>query len=108
MTRMQQNQPPGALGQIDMGDFAGPTFRFAFGEVWTRPQLSRRDRSMVVVTTLATQDKPRELSFHLQVALNHGVTLKELHEIMHTLVGYVGFPTAVEGYRVLAELKARQ
>lgn len=111
MARFNQNQPAAGLdvgGGVDMGSFGGPAARFAFGEVWARPQLSRRDRSLVVCTTLTTQDKPTELRFHLQTALNHGCTIAELEELMHTMVAYAGFPTAVQGYRALGELKARQ
>jgi 4-carboxymuconolactone decarboxylase len=102
-----RNQPPGGPG-VDMGPFAGTAGRFAFGELWARAQLSRRDRSLVVCATLTTQDKPTELRFHLQGALNHGVTPTELEELMVTVVGYVGFPTAVEGFRALREVEARQ
>ena len=49
-----------------------------------------------------------ELRFHLQGALNHGVTIEELEELMITVIGYVGFPTAVEGFRALREIEARQ
>ena len=107
MAGLSRNQPPGGVG-VDMGDFTGAAGRFAFGELWARPQLSRRDRSLVVCATLTTQDKPTELRFHLQGALNHGVTLGELEELMVTVIGYVGFPTAVEGFRALREVQARQ
>ena len=110
MARFNENQPPAGLDvvAVDMGSFGGPAARFAFGEVWARPQLSRRDRSLVVCATLTTQDKPTELRFHLQTALNHGCTIAELEELMHTMVAYAGFPTAVQGYRALGELKARR
>ena len=106
MGRLSANQPPGGPG-VDMGSFAATAGRFAFGELWARPQLARRDRSLVVCATLTTQDKPTELRFHLQGALNHGVTAAELEELMITVVGYVGFPTAVEGFRALREIEAR-
>ena len=51
---------------------------------------------------------PPELRFHLQAALNHGVTLDELRELMITAIVYVGFPTGVEGFRSLAEVESRQ
>jgi 4-carboxymuconolactone decarboxylase len=102
-----QDQPPGGVG-VDLGDFGAVGARFAFGEVWARPELSRRDRSLVVCTTLTTQDKPHELRFHLQAALNHGVTAAELQELMVTVLAYAGFPTAVEGFRALREVEARQ
>jgi 4-carboxymuconolactone decarboxylase len=107
LARLGQNQPPGGVN-VDMGSFTGTAGRFAFGDLWARDELSRRDRSLVVVTTLVTQDKPTELRFHLQGALNHGVTLEELHELMVTVIAYVGFPTAVEGFRALGEVAARQ
>ncbi|MPY91833.1 MAG: hypothetical protein GEV08_01865 [Acidimicrobiia bacterium] len=106
MARMSENQPPGGVG-VDMGSFAGTAGRFAFGEVWARDQLSRRDRSLVVCATLTTQDKPVELRFHLQAALNHGVTPEELEELMVTVIAYAGFPTAVEGLRALREVEGR-
>ena len=107
MSRLSANQPAGGVG-ADMGSFAGTAGRFAFGDLWSRDELSRRDRSLVVVATLTTQDKPTELRFHLQAALNHAVTPLELEELMITVVGYVGFPTAVEGFRALREVEARQ
>jgi 4-carboxymuconolactone decarboxylase len=107
LARLGTNQPPGGVG-VDMGSFAGPAGRFAFGELWAREQLTRRERSLVVCTTLTTQDKPAELRFHLQGALNHGATIAELEELMATVVAYVGFPTAVAGFRALREVEARQ
>ena len=107
MGRLSRNQPPGGPG-VDMGAFTGPAGRFAFGELWARDELSRRDRSLVVCATLTTQDKPSELRFHLQGALNHGATPEELEELMVTVIAYVGFPTAVAGFRALREVEARQ
>ncbi len=107
MALLSRNQPRTGAG-VDMGSFTGAAGRFAFGELWARTQLSRRDRSLVVCATLTTQDKPTELRFHLQGALNHGVTAAELEELMITVIGYVGFPTAVEGFRALREIEARQ
>lgn len=107
MADLTANQPPGGIG-VDMGAFTGTAGRWAFGEIWSRDELPRRDRSLVVCATLVTQDKPTELRFHLQAALNNGVTLEELEEIMITVIGYVGFPTAVEGFRALREIQARQ
>jgi 4-carboxymuconolactone decarboxylase len=107
MGRLSQNQPPGEVG-VDMGPFSGTAGRFAFGELWARDQLTRRERSFVVCATLTTQDKPTELRFHLQGALNHGATLEELEELMVTVIAYVGFPTAVQGFRALREVEGRQ
>ena len=57
MGRLSENQPPGGAG-VNMGSFTGSAGRFAFGELWARTQLTRRERSLVVCATLTTQDKP--------------------------------------------------
>lgn len=84
----------GALGGV--GELA---FDFAFGELWSRPQLARRDRSMVTVAILAFLRCSEELAVHVPGALNHGVTREEVEEIMVQLTVYGGFPRAVEGLR---------
>ncbi len=83
-----------ALG--DVGTFA---FRWAFGEVWSRSELSRRDRSLVVVTLLAALGQESELAFHVPAGLNHGLTRSEIEEIMVHLCFYAGFPKGVDGLR---------
>jgi 4-carboxymuconolactone decarboxylase len=84
----------GTLGPV--GELA---FDFAFGELWSRPQLSRRDRSMVTVAILAFLRCSEELAVHVPAALNHGVSREEVEEIMTQLTVYGGFPRAVEGIR---------
>ena len=73
--------------------------KWAFGEVWSRPQLSRRDRSLVVVAILTALGQEAELAFHIPWGLNHGLTRAEVEEIMTHLCLYTGFPRAVEGMR---------
>ncbi len=73
---------------------------FAFGEIWARPQLSRRDRSLVVIAALTALNLLHELEIHLGGALNHGVTATEIHEVMLTMILYGGFPRAIDGYRL--------
>ena len=72
---------------------------FAFGEVWARPQLSRRDRSLLVVSVLTALGRGDELDIHVPAALRHGVTTVELQELMLTAFAYAGAPLAVEGMR---------
>jgi len=88
-------------GGVDLGGVARLAISFAFGEVWARPQLSRRDRSLVTVAALAALGRTAELRGHLGAALNHGVTDAELEEVMLTVAMYAGFPAAVEGMTVL-------
>lgn len=104
--RLAANQPPGGL-DTGMGAFTGTAGRWAFGELWSRTALTRRQRSLVVVATLVAQDKMNELRFHLRGALSHGATVAELEEVMTTTVVYAGFPTAVEGFRMLREVESQ-
>jgi alkylhydroperoxidase/carboxymuconolactone decarboxylase family protein YurZ len=71
--------------------------KWAFGEIWSRPQLSRRDRSLVVISILTALGQDAELAFHVPAGLSHGLTREEIEEIMTHLSLYAGFPRAVDG-----------
>ena len=75
---------------------------FAFdvvGEMWARPELSRRDRSLIVVSTLAAQARDEELELHTGVALRNGLTRTEIEELVVTVAAYAGFPAAMAASR---------
>jgi 4-carboxymuconolactone decarboxylase len=65
-----------------------------FGDVWKRPGLSPRDRSLVTVACLVALYRINELPFHLKRALENGVTREELIEAITHLAFYAGWPTA--------------
>jgi 4-carboxymuconolactone decarboxylase len=65
-----------------------------FGDVWRRPGLAPRDRSMVTVAALVALYRTNELPFHLKRALENGVTKDELIELITHLAFYSGWPTA--------------
>lgn len=65
-----------------------------FGDVWKRPGLSPRDRSLVTVASLVALYRINELPFHLKRALENGVTRDELIEAITHLAFYSGWPTA--------------
>src|SRR5215213_10293472 len=65
-----------------------------FGEVWERPGLSKRDRSLITVATLVALYRSNELPHHLQRALDNGVSRDELIELITHLAFYAGWPTA--------------
>lgn len=65
-----------------------------FGDVWKRPGLSPRDRSLVTVAALVALYRTNELPFHLAKALENGVTKDELIELITHLAFYSGWPTA--------------
>ncbi|MEM7404671.1 MAG: carboxymuconolactone decarboxylase family protein [Pseudomonadota bacterium] len=90
-----------------LGGVGEQAFDFAFGELWARDALSKRDRSLVTVAILAISRCTDELKIHLRVGLNHGCTRAELEEVMVQLTGYGGFPKAVEGLRTARALFAK-
>src|SRR5690349_15333096 len=65
-----------------------------FGDVWERPGLSKRDRSLITVATLVAPYRTNELPFHLKRALENGVTRDELVELITHLAFYAGWPPA--------------
>lgn len=65
-----------------------------FGDVWKRPGLSPRDRSLITVASLISLYRVNELPFHLKRALENGVTRAELAEVITHLAFYSGWPTA--------------
>jgi 4-carboxymuconolactone decarboxylase len=66
-----------------------------FGDVWKRPGLSPRDRSVVTVTALVAGYRVNELPFHVKRAIENGVTKDELIEIITHLAFYCGWPAAM-------------
>ncbi|MFJ2722481.1 carboxymuconolactone decarboxylase family protein [Streptomyces sp. NPDC087437] len=66
-----------------------------FGDVWKRPGLSPRDRSLVTVSTLAALYRSEQLDHHLGVALNNGLSVEELSEAITHLAFYAGWPNAM-------------
>jgi 4-carboxymuconolactone decarboxylase len=91
-----------ALGGV--GEMA---FDYAFGEVWARDVLSRRDRSMVTIAILAVTHCTDELKIHVRAGLNHGCKREEIEEIFVQMTGYAGFPKAVSAATTARELFAR-
>ncbi len=72
-----------------------------FGDVWERPGLSPRDRSLITVATLVALYRTNELPSHLKRALDNGVTRDELVEVITHLAFYAGWPNAVTAIRAL-------
>ncbi len=90
------NQPTAArkaFGHIAPA-LAEYTDKVLFGDVWERPGLSPRDRSLITVTCLVALYRTNELPFHLQKALENGVSKDELIELITHLAFYSGWPTA--------------
>jgi 4-carboxymuconolactone decarboxylase len=82
------------------------TQRVLFGEVWERPGLSQRDRSLITVATLVAGYRTNELPYHLRFALQNGVTKDELTELITHLAFYSGWPTANSAIEVARKVFA--
>jgi len=75
-----------------------------FRDVWARPGLSRRDRSLVTVSALIAMNRPDQLRSHFALALQNGVTQDELVEVITHLAFYAGWPSAVSAASVAKEV----
>ena len=78
--------------------------RYCWGEVWGRPGLDRRTRSIVNLAMLAAMAKPNELRIHTRGALTNGVTRAEIQEVFLQACIYCGVPTAGEAFKVAREV----
>src|SRR5438093_9148393 len=79
-----------------------------FGDVWERPQLSKRDRSLVTCAALVATGKSEQLNFHFPRALENGVTQEELVELITHLAFYTGWPNAMSAIARAKELLGRK
>ncbi|MET7686014.1 carboxymuconolactone decarboxylase family protein [Streptomyces sp. NPDC005423] len=75
-----------------------------FGDVWERPGLSPRDRSLVTVSVLAALYRVEQIGYRLGVALDNGLTVEELSEAITHLAFYAGWPNAVTAINQLKRI----
>ena len=78
--------------------------RNAWGDVWQRPGLDLKTRSLVTVAMLTALGKQNELKGHVRGALSNGATVQEIQEVLLHATVYCGVPTAVEAFRSAAEV----
>lgn len=79
-----------------------------FGDVWERPGLSKRDRSLATCAALIALGKTEQMSFHVPYAIGNGVTREELVEMVTHLAFYAGWPNAMSAVAKLRELLEKQ
>jgi 4-carboxymuconolactone decarboxylase len=82
------------------------TDKVLFGDVWRRPGLSPRDRSLITVASLVSLYRTNELPFHLKRALDNGVTREEIVELVTHLAFYAGWPTASSALGIVRKVFA--
>lgn len=78
--------------------------RYCFGEVWTRPQLDRKTRSMLTMALLVALNKPTQLKGHVRGAIKNGVTKDQIREVLlHSMI-YAGVPAGVDSFSHATEV----
>lgn len=96
---------PSTAGNQSMGTVAPKlaelTDKVLFDDIWQRPELSPRDRSLVTVSALIAMHRVEQLPFHLARALENGVRREELVELATHLAFYSGWPTAASAVNLL-------
>jgi len=94
--------------QRAIGDFAPKLVELTddvlFGDVWERPELSKRDRSLITCAALVSTGKTEQMTFHFPRAIENGVTQEELVELITHLAFYAGWPNAMSAVGRAKEL----
>jgi 4-carboxymuconolactone decarboxylase len=102
------NEKPVSGARKTIGDIAPKlaalTEDVLFGDVWERPELSKRDRSLITCAALVATGRTEQMSFHFPRAIENGVTQAELIEMVTHLAFYVGWPNAMSAINKAKEL----
>jgi 4-carboxymuconolactone decarboxylase len=80
--------------------------RYAWGEIWTRPGLPRKTRSLITIAMMVALNRGDELRMHLRAAANNGVTRKEIQEVLLQTAIYCGVPAANSAFHAAEEVFA--
>lgn len=82
--------------------------RYAWGEIWSRPGLSRHTRSMLTIVMMVALNRGEELRMHLRAAANNGVTAEEIREVLLQCAVYCGVPAANSAFHAAREVLREQ
>jgi len=85
-------------------DFQDLITRYAWGEIWARPDLDRKTRSLITIGMMIALNRTDELRLHLRAALNNGVTHEQIREVLLHSAIYCGVPAANSAFHMAAEL----
>jgi len=90
------------------GDFGKPLQQiingYAYGDIWSRPGLARKTRSLAMIGMMAAANRPAELRVHLRGALSNGCTPTEIREVLLLVALYCGIPASLEGHQAALEV----
>lgn len=85
-------------------DFQSFITTYAWGEIWTRPNLSKHNRSLITMAMLIALNRPAELKMHFKAAFNNGVTIDEIKEVILQSALYCGLPAANDAFHLAQEV----
>jgi 4-carboxymuconolactone decarboxylase len=85
-------------------EFAKLTQDFLFGDIWERPPLSQRDKSLITITCLIALNRIEQIDFHLKKGLENGLTKEEIVAAITHIAFYAGWPTAASGINHLKKV----
>jgi len=89
-------------------DFSRPlqelVTQYCWGEIWGRPGLDRRTRSIINLAMLTALNRPNELKLHVRGALNNGLSKADIQEVLLHAMIYCGVPAGVESFRIAQEV----
>lgn len=113
MADSSKNNDPAAVGKpIPITEYAAKfgevTTGVLFGDVWERPELSKRDRSLITVATLVALYRQNELPFHFKRAIENGLTEAEVIEAITHLAFYAGWPCAATALTIAQKVYGEQ
>lgn len=95
-----------SLSEAD--DFTGEMQKlvteWCWGEVWSRPGLDRKTRSIINLSMLTALNRPHEIRLHVRGAINNGLSKKEIQEIFLQAAVYCGVPAAIDSMRIAADV----
>ncbi len=94
-------------GDLD-AEFQDLITRYAWGEIWERPGLSRHTRSLLTIGLMVALNRGDELRLHLRAAANNGVTPEEIREVLLHCAIYCGVPAANSAFHAAKEILDQQ
>lgn len=89
-------------------DFQDFITRYAWGEIWNRPGLDRRSRSMITLTAMVARGHHEELAMHVRAARRNGLSVDEIKEVLLQSAIYCGVPDANTAFRIAGGVLAQE
>ena len=89
-------------------DFSRPiqelSTEYCWGEIWTKPDLPRKTRSLINIGMISALNRPHELKLHIRAALRNGCSKEEIRAVLMQVAIYCGIPAGIDGFRIAKEV----